>query len=35
MLGKIVLFPKLDSPKVGQRPVLSGTADQESAFSES
>jgi hypothetical protein len=32
MLGKIVLFPKLDSPKVGQRPVLSGPQTKNQRF---
>jgi len=32
MLGKIVLFPKLDSPKVGQRPALSGQQTKNQCF---
>ncbi len=32
MLDKIVLFPKLDSPKVGQRPVLSGQQTKNQCF---
>src|SRR6266852_5270359 len=32
MLDKIVLFPKLDSPKVGQRRVLSGQQTKNQCF---
>src|SRR6267154_2347085 len=32
MLGKIVLFPKVDSPKVGQRPMLSGQQTKNQCF---
>jgi len=32
MLVKIVLFPKVDSPKVGQRPVLSGQQTKNQCF---
>jgi hypothetical protein len=35
MLGKLVLFPKLDSLKVVQQPRFRGKTDQEPVFSES
>ena len=32
MLDKVVLFPKLDSPKVGQRPMVSGQRTKNQCF---
>jgi hypothetical protein len=32
MQGKVVLFPKLDSPKVGQRQVVSGQRTKNQCF---
>jgi len=32
MLGKVVLFPKFDSPKVGQRQVVSGQRTKNQCF---